>query len=514
MTGVTNASLPTSWLWVQASHVADVVTGNTPPTSNASNYGGEIPFVKPPQLVNTSISSAPETISSLGAAYARVLPVGAVLVSCIGNLGKTAILKVRAATNQQINALVFDSGVMPEFGFYYAQTMEPWLITAASATTVAIVNKGKFESAPFPLAPAAEQTRIVEKLEELLSALDAGVAELKAAQKKLMQYRQSLLKAAVEGALTTEWRKHSQPVESGAQLLERILKERRARWQAKQLAKFKEQGKSPPKDWQDKYPEPVKPDTSDLPPLPEGWVWASVDDLILEIETGKSFKCEERPPTESEVGVVKVSAVSWGEYDEAESKTCQDEARVDSELFVKPRDFLFSRANTIELVGACVLVRDTSLRVMLSDKILRFVFVDESLKWWLLWVLRSTFGREQIENLASGNQDSMRNIGQGQIRKICVPMPPASETTQLLSQLSHGFATISAQSLAIQHALKQSTAQRKNILQAAFSGQLVPQDPNDEPASVLLARIRAERASRAAAQSRPKVRRSKPQEHV
>ncbi len=141
----------------------------------------------------------------------------------------------------------------------------------------------------FRFHPAAEQTRIVEKLEELLSDLDAGVAELKAAQKKLGQYRQSLLKAAVEGALTAEWQQSSNvPIETGAQLLDRILTERRARWEAKQLAKFKEQGKTPPKDWQKKYPEPVQPDTSDLPELPEGWVWASVDQLLADIETGEA----------------------------------------------------------------------------------------------------------------------------------------------------------------------------------------------------------------------------------
>lgn len=138
---------------------------------------------------------------------------------------------------------------------------------------------------PMVVAPAAEQTRIVEKLEELLSDLDAGVAELKAAQKKLGQYRQSLLKAAVEGALTAEWRA-AQKVgagetapETGAHLLERILTERRAHWEAKQLAKFAEQGKTPPKDWQKKYPEPVGPDTSDLPELPEGWVWATLSQV-------------------------------------------------------------------------------------------------------------------------------------------------------------------------------------------------------------------------------------------
>ena len=104
-------------------------------------------------------------------------------------------------------------------------------------------NLTRWGSLSLPLPPRAEQTRIVAKLEELLSDLDAGVAELKVAQKKLAQYRQSLLKAAVDGSLTAEWRAQNPPTETGAQLLERILAERRARWEAKQLAKFKEQGK-------------------------------------------------------------------------------------------------------------------------------------------------------------------------------------------------------------------------------------------------------------------------------
>lgn len=142
---------------------------------------------------------------------------------------------------------------------------------------------GKFK---LRLPPRAEQTRIVAKLEELLADLDAGVAELKAAQKKLTHYRQSLLKAAVEGALTADWRQHHTPKETGAQLLQRILQERRAQWEAKQLAKFANQGKTPPKDWQKKYPEPVAPDTTHLPQLPQGWVWATIDQMSELLTSG------------------------------------------------------------------------------------------------------------------------------------------------------------------------------------------------------------------------------------
>lgn len=359
-----------------------------------------------------------------------------------------------------------------------------------------------------PLPPRKEQTRIVDKLEEILTGLEAGLAELKAAQKKLAQYRQSLLKAAVEGALTAEWRANNKPAETGAQLLERILQERRVRWEAKQLAKFKEQGKAPPKDWQKKYPEPVQSDTTDLPELPQGWVWASVDCLLADIETGKSFKCDERPPAHDEIGVVKVSAVSWGEYDEQESKTCTDESRVNTDLLVKTGDFLFSRANTVELVGACVIAKSVNLNVMLSDKILRLVFVDDEIKPWLLYLLRSKLGRKQIEFLATGNQESMKNIGQERIRSIAIPIAPKNEMCEAMALVEQASNSANQQTLANDRLLKHSAAQRQNILKAAFSGQLVPQDPSDEPASELLARIRAERAAQQAIK-KPRGRKAK-----
>ena len=373
------------------------------------------------------------------------------------------------------------------------------------STAIPSLSRDDLHRVLVPVAPRAEQTRILEKLEELLSDLDAGVAELKAAQKKLAQYRQSLLKAAVEGSLTADWRKRNKPTETGAQLLQRILTERRARWEAKQLAKFNEQGNTPPKDWQKKYPEPVQPESADLPELPEGWVWATVDCLLSGIETGKSFKCVERPPTADETGVVKVSAVSWGEYDEQESKTCTDEERVSPELMVKSGDFLFSRANTVELVGACVIAKKVSLNVMLSDKILRLVLVLDELKPWLLYLLRSKIGRRQIELLATGNQESMKNIGQERLRSIAIPLGPKGELDYAIALVEQELTSASQQISANEFGLKQATAQRQNILRAAFSGQLVPQDPNDEPASVLLARIRAERAA-AAVPKHPRTR--------
>lgn len=179
-------------------------------------------------------------------------------------------------------------------------------------------------------------------------------------------------------------------------------------------------------------------DDGKAPQLPTGWMILPLGNFIESIEAGANFKCEERPPHEGEVGVAKVSAVTWGEYDENESKTCHDAARIAPNLLIAPGDFLFSRANTISLVGACVIARRVTRRVMLSDKILRLRLraVEPA---WVLYFLRSAVGRSHIERLATGNQESMRNIGRtGSDRSRCLlhHLPSNNASLQLSSSTS------------------------------------------------------------------------------
>ena len=141
------------------------------------------------------------------------------------------------------------------------------------------VRAETFRDFRFRLAPASEQTRIADTLDELFSDLAAAVAALERARERLKLYRASVLKAAVEGSLTANWRRRKPKAAPGAELLKRILVERRRRWEKDQIRKFREKGKTPPKNWKARYKEPVAPDTADLPPLPEGWCWGSLDQL-------------------------------------------------------------------------------------------------------------------------------------------------------------------------------------------------------------------------------------------
>lgn len=369
------------------------------------------------------------------------------------------------------------------------------------------IRKSDVGSLLFPLPPLAEQTRIVAKLEELLSDLDAGVAELKAAQKKLKQYRQSLLKAAVEGALTADWRAKNTPSETGAQLLTRILTERRARWEAKQLAKFAEQGKTPPKDWQKKYPEPVQPDTTGLPALPQGWVWASVDQLAESVRNGLS----KTPNTEGKgFPIFKINAVRPMAVNFSAIKHIELSEADAADYWVEVGDVLATRYNgSVDLLGVFGLVKKFSQQTLYPDKLIRMKPVLGGVAGsWLEMCGNVGFSRAHLVSRVKTTA-GQTGISGNDLKKTPIPLPPVDEQTEILECVGAGLEHMAYLELPIEHSLRQSAAQRQNILRAAFAGQLVPQDPADEPASVLLERIRAERAAQNAAKPargrKPKV---------
>lgn len=350
------------------------------------------------------------------------------------------------------------------------------LLGTMTGTAIRRIILRGIKEATIPLPPLPEQKRIVAKIEELFSELEAGEASLRKARRQLGVYRQSLLKQAFEGKLTQTWRTQNPDKVSTAAASD---------VSAEELKGFAE--------------------------LPRGWRYTRFGRSIRHIDAGKSFRCEERRPTSEEIGVAKVSAVTWGEYDEAESKTCVDPEKMNPAYFIRPGDFILSRANTIELVGACVIARHVTQRIMLSDKTLR-ITMDDALKPFFLHYLRSRQGRLEIEKRSTGNQESMRNIGQERIRSIIAPECSLPEQQEIVRILAEQFEAIERNERELDAALKRSEALRQSILKRAFSGRLVPQDPADEPASQLLARLRAEREAAtktrltAPAKNRPNVR--------
>jgi type I restriction enzyme S subunit len=323
------------------------------------------------------------------------------------------------------------------------------------------------------LAPFNEQRRIADKLDQTLAIVERALERLRRVPEILKRFRQSVLAAATDGRLTEDWR-------------------------AEQTARMQPQAESSPcvRDSAEIHYQVTPSLDAPIQFLDgePGWTITTVGKLITRIEAGLNVKCEERPPEPGEFGLVKISAVTWGEFNDGESKTLPKSKHVPETSRIRAGDFLISRANTLELVGACVIVHEVSRPVFLSDKVLRLVMLDTD-KRWLLYVLRSERGRKQIESLASGNQLSMRNLSQANLKSIAVPLPPVEERSEIVRRVEALFALADRIEARHRAALARVDKLTQALLAKAFRGELVPQDPADEPAAALLERIRAARAA-------------------
>jgi type I restriction enzyme, S subunit len=223
-------------------------------------------------------------------------------------------------------------------------------------------------------------------------------------------------------------------------------------------------------------------------------------DVIDRIEAGRSFGGSARPAAEDEWGIIKVSAMTWGEFRPSENKFVPEDGRIDPRYEIMPGDILISRANTEQYVGAPVLVRTTRPKLLLSDKSLRLKPKSHIDRNWLIEVLASPLVRRQISEKATGTKDSMRNISQASLREVRIPLHDSGRQCEIVAALSERHEAIQRLDSDLATVATLRAKLRRALLADAFTGRLVPQDPGDEPASVLLERIRAERA----AQPKPK----------
>lgn len=202
--------------------------------------------------------------------------------------------------------------------------------------------------------------------------------------------------------------------------------------------------------------------------------WVALRTYVAEIENGRSPQCETRPATPDEWGVLKVGSVSFGTFDESEQKALPVSVRFDPRYEVKPGDFLMSRANTTDLVGACAIVHRTRPKLLLSDKTFRLHFRRETgvAPEWMDYVLKSPALREQISMGASGTSATMKNISKEKVFGLLVPPHSPEQQREVIADLD----ALRIQTTSLHELQVQSTVELNAlvpaILDRAFRGEV------------------------------------------
>lgn len=461
--------LPVGWCWTKIGSVARLRGEKVDPKD-----APDLPFVGMDDIANcglrvldtkpfSTMKSAGNRFEAGDILYGRLRPY----------LNKTAIAESEGAASGELLAIV--SNIEPKFLQFYLHTRR--FVNQAMSTVSGDrprIDFATIGSFPFPLAPLPEQRRIVERIDALFAEIADGEAALDDVRNGLETFRRSLLKAAVTGELTRDWRDVNQPSETGHDLLLRIRAEREAN-ASKGLGKRAQVN------------EPL--DTSELPELPKGWAWARLHEIIVSGPTnGYSPKTSSNG---SGTLSLKLTATTRGEIDLSDraTKTLSETIEQGSDLYLAPGDLLFQRGNTIEYVGIAALYDGPESTFVYPDLMIRVRTSHRWLAEWIWRVANSPMGRKFMMDSATGTAGTMPKISGAILRRLPIPIPPTSEIGEILRRASDGLTACSNAAALLEGQIADAARLRQTILKSAFEGTLIPQDAKDEPASALLARL-------------------------
>ena len=435
--------LPEGWVECELSALGNIVTGKTPSTKEPSNFGGNIPFIKPGDLdLGGYIMNTADTLTEKGLSLVPTLPANSVVVTCIGNLGKVGITAKKSASNQQINALIPSEKLNVKFVYYQILTLKPWLESQSAATTIAIVNKSKFSQAPFKFLPLAEQKIIAEKLDTLLAQVESTKARLEQIPQILKRFRQAVLHVAVSGKLTEKWR------------LENATLENSYEWKIQSLSdlgvlargKSKHRPRNDPRLFGDKYPF---------------------------IQTGEVANSS---------GRIKGANKFYSEFGLSQSK-----------LFPKDTLCITIAAN----------IADTAIleiEACFPDSVVGFIS-DRNKSHVSFVKYLIDVNKDNLEAFAPAT--AQKNINLKVLNELKLPIPDIKEQHEIVRRVEQLFAYADTIEKQVNNALARVNNLTQSILAKAFRGELTVQWRAENPelisgensAAALLEKIKAERAA-------------------
>jgi type I restriction enzyme, S subunit len=430
-------SVPESWKWVQAADVATIVGGGTPSTKDGANFaepGSGTSWIGPADLTGyteTYIGKGRRDLSpkGLAASGATIMPVGTVLFSSRAPIGYCAIAANPISTNQGFKSWVCADEMLPEFVRHYLRASVEYVDSLASGTTFREVSGKRVAGMAFPLPPAAEQRRIVAKLDALIARLTRARTELDRVPVLAANLRSTAL----------------------AELYRAIVEE---------------SGTS------------------------------SIEHFVETLDQGWSPKCESHPAPDDAWGVLKTTAIQPLAFRPQENKALPAGLAPRSRIEVRPGDVLVTRAGPRVRCGITCFVRETRSKLMLADKMYRIrCKPDRASPAYLALMLNAPQSLALIESMKTGISDSGLNLTQEKFLSVPIPNLSIEKQEGVVRRLETVFARADRLEADATRARALLDRLEAAILARAFRGELVPQDPNDEPASVLLDRIRAKRAA-------------------
>lgn len=484
-----NNNLPKNWTETSLADVSlKLQSGGTPSTKNTEYYsGGSIPFVKIEDITAggkyLKSTSAKITEAGLENSAAWIVPCDTLLYSMYATYGLPTISKIPAATSQAIIACIPNSEVLTlDYLYYFLLRLRPDLkrFKYTKGTTQENLSAGSVSRIAIPLAPPPEQKRIVGKIEELFTDLYAGVEALKKSKALIKKYRQSVLKSAFQGVLTTDWRKENRHLICGENRPVNLVE--RSRSHRNKLLR----------DGVIRYSRNVVNSKSIyIDNLPTDWQLAKGDDVffvtkLAGFEYSKYFKLEES----GEIPVIRAQNVR------PLNISCESLFYIDNRISkLLARSALTKECVLVTFIGAGI--GDVSYfhektRWHLAPNVAKMEPYDRdvNLKLFTYYLLSPAGQQELFKHMKATAQPS---LSMGTIRDIDFPIPSVAEQKVILEQIESYFSIADATEKIVDDGLKQAERLRQSILKKAFEGRLVHQDPNDEPAQKLLERIIAQK---------------------
>ena len=469
-------ALPEGWCWVSLGKLGTWTGGGTPSKANSAFWtNGDVPWVSPKDMKVEIIGETEDKITAeaVEGSSAKYVAQGSVLMVVRSGILKhsfpVAITDRIVTLNQDLRALTPHSGVCPKFVALYLALAANRVLNDCSkdGTTVDSIEVAALERLLVPLGPVAEQRRIVARVDALFAEITEGETALAVARKGLDAFRRALLKAAVTGELTKGWRAASLVSETGSDLLSHIKVIGNAKLEAKR------RGRS-------STDTPL--DGSALPKLPAGWVWASLGELSSLVTDG-----DHNPPKRVSEGIPHITA----------KNIKQGRVTLEGCSFVSEEGYAQTAARYTPIDGDILITCVGTLGEIAIFKFKDRISVDRNIaairlengiaKEFVELCLNSPKTAAELRR-ASGST-AQPHLYLKDIRGIAIPVPPPAEAAEIVRLVSEGL-TAAVDTLAMLDAEAADAARLKqSILKAAFQGQLVPQNPADEPASALLARV-------------------------